>query len=237
MDLDTLSFPELNALRLDLVHALMRTSADLDAFERLRVRSTLAHEVARNTHLDDVPALATHEVYAGPLHQGLDVARLAPDAAGRARHNLVVASPLWGLLRVDDRIPPYRMSLMSGLLGFDRIDHEWRRLLPAALARAAGPAGPIVDLRSPGHVAMGRAAGMDERVVMLRVDQGTPGNRLGDVVAKRVRGEAAHHLLASTSEPRDPDDVAQILSERWPVQLASGEIRSARWTLTLSVRG
>jgi cytoplasmic iron level regulating protein YaaA (DUF328/UPF0246 family) len=238
VDFAQLSFPELDGLRRDLVDALIETSADLDAFDRLRVGPTLAHEVATNAHLRDVPALPAAEVYTGPLHEGFAADTLSRRALELAQREVVIVSPLWGLLRVADRIPPYRLGLMSRLLGFDRLDHVWRDVLPAVLATAAGDDGPVVDLRSRATQAMGMPAVAGGRVVSVRVDQGTPGNRLGDVIAKRVRGEAGHELLEAAQQPGSPDEVAAILADRWPVRLEPDRRRSSRhgWTLSLFVR-
>jgi cytoplasmic iron level regulating protein YaaA (DUF328/UPF0246 family) len=233
--IEELSFPSLLPTRRRIADALIETSAHLDAFERLYVRPTIAPEVARNTRLLELPAMPVLDVYTGPLHDGLDAARLSAAASERAGEYLVIVSALWGALRPVDRIPPYRLHVCSRLVGMDRLEPTWREVLPEVLAKAAGEAGVVVDLRSPVYQATGMPAGIGDRTVTLRVDQGPAGHRIGDVIAKRVRGEAARHLLESSPDPESPDDLADILAARWPVRLASPDRRGGPWTMTLSI--
>ena len=235
VDLAALSFPALTPTRRGICEALVETSADLDAFARLGVRHTLAREVARNTRLFELPAMPVLDVYTGPLHAGLDAATLSAEGAARAQRSLVVTSALWGALRPTDRIPPYRLHLFADLIGLDRLDHAWRAVLPDVLAGAAGRHGVVVDLRSPPYQQAGMPAGIGNRTVTLRVSQGPAGHRIGDVIAKRVRGEAAHHLLESGEDAADPAGLAEILAARWPVRLDTPERRGGPWTMTLSI--
>ena len=236
VDLDALSFPELTPARRRLIDALIETSAGLDAFQRLYVRPTLAREVALNTHLLELPAVPVLDLYTGPLHDGLDAARLTHAGKERAATSVIVASALWGALRPRDRVPPYRMHLCAHLHGVERIERTWREVLPEVLEDAAG-GGLVVDLRSPVYQAAGMPAGPAARTVILRLDLGPKGHRIGDVVAKRVRGQAAHFLLESGAEPGDPEALTEVLAERWPVRLAEPERPHKPWTLTLTVDG
>ncbi len=237
VDLEALSFPELTPLRRQVIDAVMATSAEPDAFARLHARPSMAREVVRNTWLPEVPAMPVLDVYTGPLHDGLDASGLSAAATERARDSLVVVSPVWGALRPIDRIPPYRVHVCARLVGMDRLEPAWRTVLPDVLAAAAGSSGVIVDLRSAMVQAMGVPRDLDDRVVTVRVNEGTAGQRIGAVVAKRVRGEAAHYLLESGTEPSDPYALAELLADRWAVGLDAPDRPGRPWTLTLTVDG
>jgi cytoplasmic iron level regulating protein YaaA (DUF328/UPF0246 family) len=235
VSLDELSFPALTERRGRLMDALIETSAAPDAFARLYVRPTKAGEVVRNLRLRELPTLPVLDVYTGPLHGGLDAASFSPATASRAADDLVVVSPLWGLLRPADRIPPYRMHPCARLIDIDDLGLGWRPILSELLADVSDPDGLMIDLRSPMLQAFGMPTGFGGRTVVLRVDQAAGGGRrIGDVVAKRVRGEAARHLLDAGTEPGDPDALADVLAERWPVRLAEPAGPGAAWTLTLT---
>jgi uncharacterized protein len=233
--LDELSFPVLTPLRARILEALIETSAGPDAFARLFEKPSMAALIARNTWVIELPTRAAAETYVGPLHEGLDLGSLSAAGAERAERSVVITSALWGALRPNDQIPAYRMRPWSNLIGLGRVEAMWRAVLPNLFAQLAGPDGVIVDLRPSSFQALGMPAAFGDRTVAVRVEQASGlGHRIGDVVAKRVRGQAAHHLLESGVEPGDPDALADVLAERWPVTLEPPQRPGRSWTMSLT---
>lgn len=234
LDFDALSFPELTPLRTRILAALIETSAGPDAFERLFVRPSMASWIARNLRLRELATRSAAETYIGPLHAGLDLGSLSPPGSARAATSVVILSALWGALRPADRIPAYRMRSWSDLVGIGRVEPLWRTVLPDLLARVAGSDGVILDLRPGSFQALGMPTGLSDRTVAVRVDRYANGRRIGDVVAKRLRGEAAHAVLEADVQPEDPDGLADVVGERWPVSLEPPARPGRAWTLTLT---
>lgn len=236
LDLARLSFPSLNATRERIMDALVATSQQPDALRRLHVRPSLADEVARNAHVRDLPTRRAVDTYAGPLYQGLDAESWPSDAKRRAARHLVIVSALWGALRPADRIPPYRLHVCTRPVGMDRLEPIWRTLLPDTLADAAEERGPVLDLRSPAYQAVGRPSGLEDQTVTLRIRPSPGGSaHIGDVIAKRVRGEAASHLLSSEAESGDPLDIADLLAARWSIEIEPPAGRNRTWRIALQV--
>jgi len=234
LDLDRLSFPSLTPMRERVMDALAATNQRPDALRRLMVGPSLACEVARNEHLRDLPIRRAVDTYAGPLYQGLDAGSWSPHAEQRAGRQLVIVSALWGALRPADRIPPYRLYVCARLVGMDRLEAAWRTFLPPILTDAAAQRGPVLDLRSRVYQAVGRPTGLGDQSVTLRI-RPSPGGpaHIGDVIAKRVRGEAASHLLSSEADPEDPLDIADLLATRWSLEVDPPAGRNRTWTITL----
>ncbi|WP_418276595.1 YaaA family protein [Isoptericola jiangsuensis] len=212
VDLATLTSPSLDSQRETVLDALARISARPDATEILKVGSSLADEVARNTTLRTAPAAPATEVYTGVLYAAAGLGTLDDDAARRAAADVLVFSGLWGVVAPHDRIPAYRLSMGVDLPGVGRLATAWRPHLAEALdARAAGDV--VVDCRSAAYLAAWkpRTTGTDATDwVAVRVVREHAGRRT--VVshnAKHTRGVLTGHLLRRDGVP--PSSAEELL--------------------------
>ncbi len=102
----------------------------------------------------------------------------------------------------------------------------WRTVLPQVFANAAGADGVVLDLRSAGYQAIGKPAIHGDRIVTVRVQPEAGARTIGNVIAKRIRGQVARHLLDSDAQPGTPDELAELVGDRWPVRLDPPQLRS-----------
>ncbi len=215
VDLRSLSFPELAGARRAVIDALVETSARDDALAVLGAPAGAADRVRANTDLWDAPTLPAARLYTGVLYDALDLASLDAAAKRRATRRLVVVSALFGALRPNDRVPPYRLSMDVDLPGIGKLAPHWRAHLAGVLGDAAGARGVVVDCRSSTYAAAWKPDGdlADRTVAVHVVRDGDAGRTAVSHMAKHTRGLVARHLLATGADPRTPEDLVAALGE------------------------
>ena len=167
LDLATLSFPTLTRTR----KALLRDVVRLAKKEPLALRAALGlserqhEEVLRDGALLTAPTLPALELYTGIVYDNLSYATLAAPARRRADESLLVASALFGLLRPQDRVPPYRLSGGTVLPGLGGLAPRWRPVLEPLLTGEL-----VVDLRSGAYAQLARVPGACQVLVRRDVD-------------------------------------------------------------------
>jgi cytoplasmic iron level regulating protein YaaA (DUF328/UPF0246 family) len=208
-----------------------------------RARTTLGisarqdDELERNRALFSAPTAPAGQVYTGVLYDALDLDTLDARSRRRAASDIAIASALFGLLRVTDRIPAYRLSGDTSLPGVGRLAGVWREPVAEAIRAAAGR-GVVLDLRSSAYVALGPVpSDLAERTVVARVFQEKGGRRV--VVShhnKATKGRLVRALLAKP-KPRTVPDLAEAVSAsgyRVEVEPPAGDGKA--WTLDVIVK-
>ena len=219
--LKELSLPELTPARervLDALVALCENDPS-EAATVLDLGPTQADAVTRNARLPSLPTARADRVYTGVLYEALDLATLDPAAKRRASRWLAIASGLFGLVRIGDRIPAYRLSGDVTLPGVGPVASTWRPALAEVVPELVG-SGLLVDLRSQTYATFFRPRGaLAGRTATVRVVHEHNGRR--KVVShfnKATKGRIVRALLESGANPRT-------------VKAFAGTLRDLGWTV------
>jgi cytoplasmic iron level regulating protein YaaA (DUF328/UPF0246 family) len=192
--LGPLSHPALDRPRERVLNALIRLCAGREkrAREALGLSAGQAGEVARNAGLRDAPAAPAREVYTGVLYERLGLADLPADG-------VLIFSALWGVVRPDDRIPAYKLSMGAKLPRLPGLASFWRPFL----TRALPDEGLVVDLRSGPYAAAWKPRSA------LTVRAFDPQGKVISHMVKATRGEVGRLVLQHA--PQTPQDVAELV--------------------------
>lgn len=200
--LGALSRPALDPLRrrvLDALIALCRDDAP-GAMEVLALGPTQFDLVVQNAGLREAPTAAAGSVYTGVLYAALDYKSLDKR---RANRRLAVVSSLFGLVSMTDRIPAYRLSGGSRLLG--GLPRLWREALTAEVERESGL---VVDMLSTPYNSFVTLPA----AVTVKVWQPGPGGQrtAASHFNKATKGHLARTLCAA-DEPRTPQELLEAV--------------------------
>ncbi|MFF2851519.1 peroxide stress protein YaaA [Streptomyces sp. NPDC058001] len=240
---ESLSLPGLTGARQAVIDELVElcVADEEKAREVLGLSEGLRGEIALNAELRTAGTRPAGEIYTGVLYDALELSSLEPAAKRRATRSLLVFSGLWGAVRVNDRIPPYRCSMGVKLPGLGALGAYWRPVLAEALPDAVGR-GLVLDLRSSAYAAAWRPTGeVASRTATVRVlhAQRVNGVEKRSVVShfnKATKGRIVRSLLTAAAEPRNPAALVEALRDLGYVVEAAAPERAGRpWELDVVV--
>lgn len=219
LDLAKLSLPGLTVAREQVLTALVSLCRRPDeAMSVLGLTPGQRDEVTRDAGLRSAPTMPAGQVYTGVLYEALDLPSLDRRAYGLAKRSILVASGLWGAVRITDPIAAYRCSIGVNLPGPGPLAGFWRRALPESMTEAAG-GGLVVDLRSSAYAAMWTPpAPLARRTVTIRVLQervvhGVVTRGVVSHFNKATKGRLVRDLVTAGANPRSPAALAQTLRD------------------------
>ncbi|WP_435746552.1 peroxide stress protein YaaA [Nocardioides sp. SYSU DS0663] len=238
LDLDALSSPVLRPARERVLAALVGLCSG-DAAEAATVLGlgpSQAELVERNALLRDAATARAERVYSGVVYDALDPATLSAAAKRRAASRVAVVSSLFGMVRLGDRIPAYRLSGDAVLPGLGPVAAVWREALGPAVVDRLGR-GLLVDLRSSTYVAFWRPTpDVAARTASVRVLHEVDGAR--KVVShfnKATKGRIVRALLEDGRDPRTPAALADLLRELgWTVEVGEPTARGTLLDVVVS---
>jgi uncharacterized protein len=206
LDLDALSFPELNPIRQRLVSALVELAGDVPAsLATLGLTERQTDEVARNAALRSSPTMPALSRYTGVLYDALNVGSFSRAERRRANARLVVASALFGVVRADDPVPVYRLSGGTTLPAIGTLRSVWHPELSKTLSTVDDL---VLDLRSGPYANL---ATVPHAVVVRVVSADATGRRLTiSHFNKAHKGTLAAALAKAAREPGSVRGVVRI---------------------------
>lgn len=209
LDLDTLSFPELNPIRKRIADVLVDLAGDLDASQRaLGLGRTQLAEIDRNADLWLSPTRPAIERYTGVLYDALDHASLTRAGKAKAAQRLAIGSALFGVVRATDPIPAYRLSGGSKLPGLPTLGSVWKPDLSDALEAVDDF---VVDLRSGAYLQLGPVRGAVTATVVTEAADGS--RKVVSHFNKHYKGLMARELVRTRRTVRDINGLAAVLAD------------------------
>jgi uncharacterized protein len=209
--------PTLDAGREQTLRALQQLLAGpaADAAAALLLPpATVDAALAANRRVADAATMPALQRYAGTVYEGLAATALTEVEQRLAARSVLVFSGLFGVVRGDEPVPPYRVPAKAVLPGLGVAGTFWRPILDDAMPELLFRGGLVVDLRSSDYAAMWRPArDLAARVVTVRVLSPLPSGRWGVVSypSKFAKGQLTGALVrrAAAGEPvATVDDVA-----------------------------
>ena len=238
LNLTKLSFPELTPMRESVLRDLVKLSSgsSAKALTTLGLSKNQLEELDRNKHLLTAHTQPASAVYTGVLYDALDFSSLSATAKKRATNWVAISSALFGLVRFNDHIPPYRLS-GDVTLGRGPLSTRWRQPVQAAIVEAAGT-GVVFDLRSGSYVKLGPIAPeIAENTVVGRVLLEKGGKR--SVVShfnKASKGRLVRELASTGTTAGDPVALAAACKKAgFHVELSQPQTHGKPWTMEIVV--
>ena len=212
--LEALSLPALTKSRDQVLKALIKLAKGPaeKARDVLGLSPGQAEAVVRNRTLTSAPTLPAAELYTGVLYDNLGLSSLPEEARRRAADRILIFSGLWGVLRLDDAVPPYRLAMGVKLPPLGPLAAFWRPSLSAALQPLADGR-LVVDMRSAPYAAAWRPRTnvVAVRVLQEQIIDGVARRSVVSHMAKATRGAVARALLSAGTDPADPEQLAKVL--------------------------
>jgi hypothetical protein len=201
-----------------LVALCKRTSARsvAESLRMLGLTEGQRAEITRNGGLSEAPAAPASDIYTGVLYEALDATTLSEADRAWLDETLVVFSGLWGVVRMDDRIPAYRCAIGSTLPApVGGLTAYWKKALKAPLDRAAGDQ-PVLDLRSGSYAAMWTPPAATSASVRVLHERTVGDTRQRSVVShfnKATKGRIVRALAEARVAPATVDEMITALRD------------------------
>lgn len=215
LDLNTLSFDELNKTRSLMIKALGQLSTKPRVAQKTLGVKGAALEKARadNADVENSPTLPAIERYTGVMYDSIDYKTLDTNAKQVFGENTIIMSGLFGIVRPYDLIPTYKLKMSAKIRLKKACSVIWKPLNTKSLKPIAKQ-GVIWDLLPNEHSAAWDPAKIecDVRFTVKFLEAGRDG-KLKTVShwSKALKGALVRHLVSNPAEASSSDAALALL--------------------------
>lgn len=214
LELNELSFEELNPIRRKVLDALVNLSEGRISHARkvLGLTANQDAEIERNRALLQKSVAPAMHVYTGVLFDAIGIDTLGKAALKTFERNAYVVSALFGLVSVADKIPAYRLSGSVALPKLGSMTNIWSQPIGQVLAQTDDF---VIDLRSGTYQKLGPIpAGITENCVIPRILQKMPSGppKVVSHHNKATKGRIVRQLSQTRSKIRTAEDLANVVA-------------------------
>ena len=162
------------------------------------------------------PTAKAIDVYSGVLYQALDFNSLDAASKKRAIKSIVIISALFGAVKLEDKIPSYKLDMAKNLPKLGSLNSLWKQVLPETLEKIKTDL--IIDCRSSTYQGvwtpnLNKSVGI--RVFTIKSGKKTVVTHM----SKKTRGEVAKLLVQSTKAPKNALELQKLISKKFKAEL------------------
>ena len=155
-------------------------------------------------------------VYSGVLYQALDFDSLDKSSKKRAEKSILIFSALFGVLKIKDKIPSYKLDMAKSLPKIGSLNTFWKKIIPQTLEKIKTDL--IIDCRSTTY--QGVWTPSLDKTVAIRVFTIKNGKKsVVTHMSKKTRGEVSKILIQLAKPPRTPLELERIIKKHYRCQL------------------
>ena len=171
---------------------------------------------AMGTKVNKLPTAKAIDVYSGVLYQALDFNSLDSKSKKRAIKSIVIISALFGAVKLEDKIPSYKLDMAKSLPKIGSLNSLWKKVLPQALEKIK--TNLIVDCRSSTY--QGVWVPDLNKTVGIRVFTLKNGKKsVVTHMSKKTRGEVTKLLVQSSKPPKTPQELQKLVNKKFKSEL------------------
>ena len=216
LDLESLSFEELNPTRARFTKAIVKLSErPRSSRALLGVKGpALEKAMAENAELDAAPTLPAIERYTGVMYDAIDHQSLDGDAREVFGNSVIIMSGLFGIVRPFDMIPAYKLKMGGKLLRGKTCSAVWKRAITESLAESAEDS-VIWDLLPIEHSAAWDSSKVryQTRFTVKFLERNTVGElKTVNHRSKLLKGALIRHLVTNTEAAGSADSALDLLA-------------------------